>query len=175
MMFNLKSVLSLLIALAPQAALTQTQPVTESQREEMRRRADDLRARNAREREEIQKGFVSIPPSSTSKVTSLDAGKICKATVATVMARSPQIISIESEVAGVVLLSYRRPDDRTQWKNRCKIVGTSVVWASESGRWRDGPHDEKITFQMTSPDQLVIKQRYSDGSTDEKSFFLSKL
>jgi hypothetical protein len=95
--------------------------------------------------------------------------KICIAAIATIMGRSPSIISSKKK-NGVYYLNYTRKDG-TNWSYRCKTEGSRVVWASETGRWRVDPLDEKILYQI-SPDGLtvMIVEIYSDGSESVKTF-----
>jgi hypothetical protein len=46
-----------------------------------------------------------------------------------------------------------------------------VVWASEPGRWRDGPKDDKILFEATDGGrQLRIIAVRRDGSRAQQLF-----
>jgi hypothetical protein len=41
--------------------------------------------------------------------------------------------------------------DNFVWTYRCRVEGNRVVWASEPGRWRDGPKDDEIFFELSTP------------------------
>lgn len=164
------------IASAQSDGQPQRKQLTDAQREELRKKADALREKNAREREELQKGFRSEDSRSNAPParTPLSQSRICKAAIAAIMERDPGIINIDSESGGVTVLSYRRPSDGTHWSNRCKVSGQSVIWASKDGRWRDHPLDEKISYELEG-ETLLIRQRYSTGFTVQSSFWLSSL
>jgi len=70
---------------------------------------------------------------------------------------------------------YIRPSDQSRWAVRCRLQGDRVIWMSDnpdsSGRWRDGPEDEKLTWQIRN-DKLTMKLTYPDGSGDEQTFRL---
>lgn len=150
------------------------QAPTEAQREERRKIAEEIRIRNAREREEIQKGFAPPNRAPQPQPASFSNAQICKATVASLMKQPPTIIGT-AEQDGVVLLSYRRPSDGSQWNYRCRISGETVVWASNPGRWRDGPRDEKVTYRLKGATDITIRQQFSDGSSSDDTFARSSL
>jgi hypothetical protein len=165
--------LVLSVALIP-IELQAQQSVSAAQREELRKSTDEARERNAREREAIQKNLAPNKPNPPQSSQSVTALQICKAAIAALMGRTPDIVSVTQETGGVLYLAYIRPSDRSTWRNRCKVNGTTVMWATEPGRWRDHPLDEKVTFR-TAGSNIVIKQLFSDGSASEKTFPISAL
>ena len=100
--------------------------------------------------------------------------QICKATVAKVMGRNPLIIKIDKISGNVTHLSYIRKDDGKHWAYKCKLEGATVIWASDTGRWRTDKYDPKITFSVNKQ-KLSISEKYSDGSGDEKLYSLQQL
>jgi hypothetical protein len=51
-----------------------------------------------------------------------------------------------------------------------------VVWASEPGRWRDGPKDEKVLFEdVGAGKQLRIIENRGDGSSINQLFDRDKI
>lgn len=100
---------------------------------------------------------------------------VCKAAIAAIMGRDPATIKATRGVDGVVETSYVRPGDGTRWSQRCRLEGDKVVWASDTGRWRDSPADEVITFSVGPDRSVTIKQTYQDGSASEETFPAKKL
>ena len=98
----------------------------------------------------------------------------CRATIAAIMGRDPSIIGVDRRKGDVVALSYIRQNDGTRWAYRCKIDGNRVVWASDTGRWRTHPMDERINFRF-GPSNLVITQVFPDGSRLQDAFSLRDL
>ena len=47
--------------------------------------------------------------------------KICRAAIAAIMGRDPQIINVDRVDSKIVYTSYIRPDDRSRWANRCRV------------------------------------------------------
>lgn len=164
-----------LLLLIPLISIGQSQPMTEAQRAELRKKADELRERNAREREEIQRSFSSASPISAASSTTVQPGQVCRATIAAVMGHDPTIVKISRTEDGVVYLVYVRPTDGTRWESRCRVSGNRVTWASLTGRWREDPRDERITFEVRSSGSLVIRQAFPDGSSSEKNYALAKM
>jgi hypothetical protein len=55
--------------------------------------------------------------------------------------------------------------------DRCQIEGTRVLWASEPGRWRDDPKDEKVFFEVIDGGkQLRVIEDHGDGSRTNQLF-----
>lgn len=95
--------------------------------------------------------------------------EICRATVSVLMGRQVKLIKVDQMEGDVVAVHYVRPDDKTRWDYRCKTVGQRVLWASLTGRWRDHPMDEVLSFAVVGT-TLKIDQRFTDGSGSTKSF-----
>jgi hypothetical protein len=101
--------------------------------------------------------------------TPFGLAEICRATISVVMGRDVRTIKSDQVLPDVVAVHYVRPDDKTRWDYRCKITGQRVLWASSTGRWRDHPMDEVLTYSASST-TLTIDQRFTDGSGSAKSF-----
>lgn len=102
---------------------------------------------------------------------------ICRATIAALMAQPLHIISSYGSDGQVVYVTYRRPDDGSIWKNKCKFEGSRVIWAATDGRWRDipGAH-EYVTYELSPDDKtLRIRQRFSDASSIDKEFAFDQI
>jgi hypothetical protein len=116
----------------------------------------------------------------TSQVAHSQAGpftsaEVCKSTIGAVMGRDPATISVinsEDEMT----VGYARPSDGSIWRYRCKINGNRVIWATETGRWRDDPQDGRITFDaLESATKIRITENHTDGSSTVKVYERSKL
>jgi hypothetical protein len=81
---------------------------------------------------------------------SLEPELVCRAAIGSVMSRDPKLFRVTRTDSSVLLLSYVRRLDNFVWTYRCKIEGDRVIWASEPGRWRDGPKDDKVSFEMVA-------------------------
>jgi hypothetical protein len=99
---------------------------------------------------------------------------ICKAGIAKIMGRDPKTIKVLRNDGGIVHLQYVRTNDGSLWSNRCRVDGSRVMWASDTGRWRDDPLDEKVTYAVTA-DTVTIKETFTDGSSSQKEFKASQL
>ena len=143
----------------------------DQRREELRKRAEEARERNAREREEIQKNFQS-PSSASARPTE---NQICRAAIAALMGRAPTSIAITGKYQDAIHTRYTRLSDRTVWENRCRVVGDVVQWATMSGPWRTRPGDELITYLLAPNQEIVIKIGNADGSFNLHPFALSAL
>jgi hypothetical protein len=100
--------------------------------------------------------------------------QICKAVVAKVMGKNPSIIKVNKVSGNVTHLSYIRQNDGTHWALRCKLEGSTAIWAKDSGRWRTDQYDPKVTFSVNKQ-SLSISERYSDGSGNDKTYSLKQL
>lgn len=99
---------------------------------------------------------------------------ICKAGIAKIMARDPKGMKIIKSEGGVVHLQYVRTNDNSVWSYRCRLEGTRIMWASNTGRWRDDPRDEKITYVVTT-DTVTVKETFASGESTQQVFKTSQL
>jgi hypothetical protein len=86
------------------------------------------------------------------------------------MGRDPKLVRITRTDGDVLFLSYLRPIDNFVWDYRCKIRGNRVIWASEPGRWREEPKDDKVFFEIVGGKQLRIIENHRDGSATKELF-----
>jgi hypothetical protein len=96
---------------------------------------------------------------------------ICRTALASIMGRDPKIVRVTLVAGDVLFLSYVRAIDNFVWDYRCKIQGNRVVWASEPGRWREDPKDDKVFFEIVGGGkQLRIIEDHGDGSATKELF-----
>jgi hypothetical protein len=113
--------------------------------------------------------LLSEAVNAESLKASLPQSAICKATIAALMGRNPSIMQVESEHTGAVYITYKRPDDGTRWKTKCKVVGNQVHWGNSDGRWRDLPEDGKVTYSFDG-NVIKVNEHFTDGSVSTKAF-----
>jgi len=114
---------------------------------------------------------------ANNPISASDLDVICRALVATTMGRPIDIIKIDKNDGNITYVSYLRPSDGKEWKLRCKVLGSRVIWSTVDidgpntgfGRWRNHPADSVITYSLT-PDSVTINEKYSDGSGNTKTF-----
>jgi hypothetical protein len=112
-----------------------------------------------------------LAPSVTHAEPSFEPEAICRTAIASIMGRDPKIVRVTLVAGDVLFLSYVRPIDNFVWDYRCKIQGNRVVWASEPGRWREDPKDDKVFFEIVGGGkQLRIIEDHGDGSTTRELF-----
>jgi hypothetical protein len=115
--------------------------------------------------------MLSVSISMASAASAFEAGAICRTAVAAITDRDPKIMQVTRTVGDVLFLTYVRPIDNFIWAYRCRIEGNRVVWASESGRWRDGPKDDKVLFEdVGAGKQLRIIENHGDGTSTKQLF-----
>jgi hypothetical protein len=96
---------------------------------------------------------------------------ICRTAIASIMGRDPKLVRVTRTTDDVLFLSYVRPIDNFVWDYRCKIRGNRVIWASEPGRWRENPKDDKVFFEIVAGGkQLRIVEDHGDGSATKELF-----
>jgi hypothetical protein len=100
---------------------------------------------------------------------------ICKIGIGHIMGRPVNSVNINSDSNGTYFISYIRSSDNTTWKYRCKLEDNKIIWASEwertlsSGRWRDQPGDDVVTFKVHNND-VFITEKYEDGSENSNVY-----
>lgn len=111
---------------------------------------------------------------SNSQRKELTLVSVCKATIATLFGKNPITINIDTVKNGIVNLSYIRKNDSKRWGYRCKVKGNSVIWASETGRWRTHRLDPKIIYKKNG-ENIMIEEKYSDGSKTIETYNMGNL
>jgi len=115
--------------------------------------------------------MVSAVISPASAAPSFEVETICRTAIASIMGRDPKIMQVTRTVGDVLFLTYVRPIDNFVWTYRCRIEGNRVVWATEPGRWREDPKDDKIFFEdVDAGKQLRIIENHGDGSSTKQLF-----
>ena len=111
----------------------------------------------------------SVLPASVAHSFEIDV--ICRTAIASMTDRDPKVMQVSRTVGDVLFLTYLRPIDNFVWAYRCRIDGNRVMWATEPGRWREDPKDNKIFFEIVDAGkQLRIVEVHSDGSRTQQLF-----
>ncbi len=92
---------------------------------------------------------------------------ICRGAISLVMGRPVNTMDVHTSNDDITRISYTRPADGTHWAYRCRIGNGKIVWATDTGRWRDD-----IRFE-TSPKSLTLVWRHEDGSSSRLSLAVS--
>jgi hypothetical protein len=118
--------------------------------------------------------LAGLSPASAAPAFEVEA--ICRTAIAAIMDRDPKMIKVTKTADDVLILTYDRPIDNFIWTYRCRIDGDRVVWASEPGRWRDSPKDDKILFEVVDAGkQLRIIAIHRNGSRAQQLFDRDKI
>jgi hypothetical protein len=113
--------------------------------------------------------LAGLSPATAAPAFEVEA--ICRTAIAAIMDRDPKTMKVTKSADGVLILTYDRPIDNFIWTYRCRIDGNRVVWASEPGRWRDGPKDDQILFEVVDAgSKLRIIAVHRDGSRAQQLF-----
>jgi hypothetical protein len=109
--------------------------------------------------------------SLASAAPAFEVEAICRTAIGSIMDRDPKLMQVTRTAGDVLFLTYVRPIDNFVWTYRCRIEGNRVVWASEPGRWREDPKDNKIFFEdVDAGKQLRIIENHGDGSSTKQLF-----
>jgi hypothetical protein len=96
-------------------------------------------------------------PAPVTQLSQKDQGRVCRASIATVMGRDPSIIRVVANDENIVSVRYTR-DDGTVWNSRCRVEAGQVTWAAiengQPGRWRT---EDTITYVIDG-DQITITE-----------------
>ena len=118
----------------------------------------------------------SVAYTQPRQIGEKDTGRICKAAIAKIMGRDVRIIRMDRSEDGIAYVSYVRPNDKKQWKNRCRLEVDQVVWStvdafgpnSGFGPWRTRPEDEKVIYRLNGK-SITITEISSDGSKSSET------
>jgi hypothetical protein len=109
--------------------------------------------------------------SRVSAAPAFEVEAICRTAIASIMGRDPKMMRVTLTAGDVLFLTYVRQMDNFVWTYRCRIEDNRVVWATEPGRWRDDPKDEKVFFEVIEGGkQLRIIEEHDDGSSTKQLF-----
>ena len=115
--------------------------------------------------------MLSANISPVSAATFFKNETICRTAIASIADRDPKVMQVTRTVGDVLFLTYVRPIDNFVWTYRCRIEGNRMVWATEPGRWRDDPKDDKVLFEeVDAGKQLRIIENHRDGSSTTQLF-----
>ncbi len=116
-------------------------------------------------------------PSAATDYAPFTLEQLCKAAIAVLMDRDPASMRALRD-GEIVRNSYVRPGDQSVWSQRCRFDGARIIWASDTGRWRTHPEDERLTFKVFQGKEatlLHISETFSDGSETTRNFTLQEL
>jgi hypothetical protein len=125
----------------------------------------------------------SEPTPVVTAVSDADLGRVCRAAVAALNGGNPAIIKVERVEDGIANVGYARPSDGKVWKNRCRIEGDRLIWASVDlngpgtgpGRWRTEAEDEVVTYAIEG-ETVKVRIAFSDGSSEpEHAYKIAKI
>ena len=117
----------------------------------------------------LSMALAALSPAAAAPAFEVEA--ICRTAIAAIMDRDPKAMKVTKNAGDLLILTYDRPIDNFIWTYRCRLQGNRVVWASEPGRWRDGPKDDQILFEVVDAGrQLRIIAVHRDGSRAQQLF-----
>mgnify|MGYP000019047430 CR=1 FL=1 len=110
-------------------------------------------------------GFLSLPVHAD-----LNTDQVCRAGIATIMSKSPSIVTVDERKGDVRYLSYIRQSDGSKWGYKCQVKGFRIHWGSirndgSEGRWRTHPADDQVVFE-TGIDTITV----TEGGYNSKTF-----
>ena len=119
----------------------------------------------------------AINTSADVPISSKDRARICRTFDADMGGYDPKIVKVVADNGSIVRTRYARPDDGKLWTTECRLDGKRIVWRpvdadgprSGLGRWRNGPSDETITFDLRG-ESVVIRTNWQDGSSSTNSY-----
>lgn len=113
--------------------------------------------------------IISISTSFATEKATFTKNQICKAGIAKIMGRDPEIIKIDRKSGETIFLSYVRQGDKTKRKYKCKINGNQIMWGLDDGRWRTHAMDSKVRFKIKGK-SITVTDTFSDGSSSKEIY-----
>lgn len=111
-----------------------------------------------------------VDEANSAKISIDDAGRVCRAAIASLMGRDPSIIAVTSNDGAHINVSYRTMNDGKVWRNHCSIIGDRVNWAAildgAQGRWRT---EDDIRYVLSGP-SIKVTVRTDGELVSEKSY-----
>lgn len=115
----------------------------------------------------------TVHPPAPVKLTEADEGRICRAAIAAINGRQPDIIKVVKRSGEIIRTRYTR-DDGKVWTNECRVSGDKVEWrtfdvdgpGTGPGRWRD---EDDVRFVVSG--QSITITQHMDGDFVGKETF----
>lgn len=108
----------------------------------------------------------------------LSNSHICRAAISTIFDKKPEIVNIKREQRfsgqDIVYISFEpeEGDKTTQFK--CYINGKNIIWATETGAYRNTEIDSQIDYEVKN-NVLTVRESHKNGSVFRKAFDIKKL
>lgn len=120
----------------------------------------DVAAELARQ-DQAEKSATIEPAAPTVVVADADKGRACRAIIASLNGRQPDIIRVISHEGDQYRVRYTR-DDGTVWTNDCIVGNGNAQWRmvenGQPGRWRN-----EDTINFTVDGEKIDVQTYMNG------------
>jgi hypothetical protein len=112
---------------------------------------------------------IALASSARAEGTQFSNDQICKAALAAIIGRDPDSVKVDKQQDNIVYLHYIKQNDQSRVDYRCKLKGTTVVWAKGDEPWHEDPADGETKFKVAGG-KLVFDQKFADGSTSKQSY-----
>lgn len=111
---------------------------------------------------------------SFAKSKDLKSDHICRAAISTIFDETVEDVEVFRSQLNVTYLKFPKSDENRITRFKCIVQGTDIIWATETGAYRNTGIDSKISYE-TKENILTVKEDHKNGSVFKKTFDIKKL
>ncbi len=117
--------------------------------------------------------FFSLPAFAQKK-NSLTDDQICRAAIATIFNKKVETVSIGRHQKNIFYISFAPEEGDKTTRFKCYLNGKEIVWATETGSYRNTDIDSVIDYE-TKDNVLTVRETHKNGSVYRQAFDIKKL
>jgi len=114
----------------------------------------------------------SLPAFAKSKELTDD--HICRAAISTIFDQTVEEVEIFRSQREVIYIKFPKDEDNNVTRFKCIARDGEIIWATETGAYRNTGIDSKILYE-TKDNVLLVKEEHKNGSVFKKAFDIKKL
>jgi len=114
----------------------------------------------------------SLPAFAKSKELTDD--HICRAAISTIFDQTVEEVEIFRTQMNVTYIKFPKSENNNVTRFKCIVQGTDIIWATETGAYRNTGIDSKVSYE-TKNNVLLLKEEHKNGSVFKKAFDIKKL
>lgn len=109
-----------------------------------------------------------------AKTEALTNDHICRAVIGTIFDKKVEDVKIIRQQKDVVFISFTPEEGDKTTRFKCAVKGENIIWATETGSWRNTDIDSTISYEVKK-NILYVEENHKNGSIFTKSFDIKKL
>lgn len=109
-----------------------------------------------------------------AKSQELTDDHICRAAISTIFDQTVEEVEIFRSQREVIYIKFPKDENNNVTRFKCIARDGEIIWATETGAYRNTGIDSKITYG-TKGNILTVEEEHKNGSVFKKEFDIKKL